>query len=231
MEPVTTRAGAPTRELLVQVAGALLEEEGLEAVTLREVGRRAGLSRSAPYRHFASKEGLLAAVAAADLRALRTQVEAAAAGAAAGGPLARVGAMAGAYLAFSREHPQRYRLVFSPVQRKREDPALRAAAEAAVAAFAAAVARAVRAGELPTADPRALAALLVSTLHGAAELERTGHLGVQKWGTDADGVAAMLVRTLAAAAAPGGPPAPQPPLGEGGRRSSGPSAQSSTRTP
>ncbi len=189
---------APTRELLVQVAGALLEEQGLEAVTLREVGRRAGLSRSAPYRHFASKEGLLTAVAAADLRALRARVEEAAASART--PLARVEAMLGAYLAFARDHEQRYRLVFSPVERRREDPALRQAAEEAVATFAAAVGDAVAAGALPRADPRALAALLVSAAHGAAELERTGHLVAEKWGTDADGVAALLVRTLAAAA-------------------------------
>jgi AcrR family transcriptional regulator len=50
------------------VAGALLEDEGRGAVTLRELGRRAGLSRSAPYRHFDGKEDLLAAVAAEGLR-------------------------------------------------------------------------------------------------------------------------------------------------------------------
>ncbi|MBA2579424.1 MAG: TetR family transcriptional regulator, partial [Thermoleophilaceae bacterium] len=33
-------------------------------------GGRAGVSRSVPYRHFAGKEALLAAVAAADLRVL-----------------------------------------------------------------------------------------------------------------------------------------------------------------
>jgi len=197
---VAPGVASPTRELLVRVAGALLEEEGLEAVTLREVGRRAGLSRSAPYRHFASKEGLLAAVATADLRALRARVQEAAA-ARGGSPLERVEAMVGAYLAFARGHPQRYRLIFSPIERKREDPALGVAAGEAVATIAGAVGAAVEAGELPAADPRALAALLVSTLHGAAELERAGHLVAEKWGTDADGVAALVVGTLAAAAA------------------------------
>jgi len=43
---------------------ALLDSGGPDAVTLREVGARAGVSRGAPYRHFANKESLLTAVAA-----------------------------------------------------------------------------------------------------------------------------------------------------------------------
>ncbi len=225
MEPVTTRAGAPTRELLVQVAGALLEEEGLEAVTLREVGRRAGMSRSAPYRHFASKEGLLTAVAAAGLRLLHRRLEEAAARA--GTPLERLGAMVEAYLAFSREHAELYRMLFAPIGRKREDPEAHEAAEGAVEAVARAVRAGVEAGRLPAVEPRALAALVVSTAHGAAQLERTGHLVAEKWGTDADGVVALLVRALAAA---GEAEAAQPGAGAP-RRSSGPSDHSSTRTP
>ncbi len=186
-----------TGSLLTRVAGELLEEEGLEAVTLREVGRRAGLSRSAAYRHFSSKEGLLAAVAAADLRALRASVEAAAAGSRSS--VRRVERMLTAYLAFAREHPQRYRLIYSPNMRERRDPDLETAAREAVEAFAAGVKEAVEAGELPPGDPRELAALLVSTAHGAADLDRIGHLTDEKWGTDADRVAALLVRSLAAA--------------------------------
>ncbi len=222
-----TARSAPTRDLLVQVAGALLEERGLEAVTLREVGRRAGLSRSAPYRHFTSKEGLLAAVAAAGLRLLRVRLEEAGA-ARVGTPLDRLGAMVDAYLAFSREHPELYRMLFgSPIERKREDPAAHRAAEEAVAAVVAEVAAAMEAGLLPRAEPRALAALVVSTAHGAAELERTGHLVAEKWGTDADGVVTLLVRALRAAGA-GAETSSQP---DAAVRSSGPSAHSSTRTP
>ena len=53
-----------TRDTLVAVAAQLLDEGGPEAVTLREVGHRAGVSHNAPYKHFADKEALLAAVAA-----------------------------------------------------------------------------------------------------------------------------------------------------------------------
>src|SRR5215204_4444221 len=56
-----------TRDALIDAAADLLTTGGPAAVTLREVGRRAGVSHNAPYKHFADKEELLAAVAARDL--------------------------------------------------------------------------------------------------------------------------------------------------------------------
>jgi AcrR family transcriptional regulator len=50
---------------LVQAGLTLVEEEGIEAVSLRAVARRAAVSHSAPYHHFATKAELLAAIAAA----------------------------------------------------------------------------------------------------------------------------------------------------------------------
>nr|WP_205877060.1 TetR/AcrR family transcriptional regulator [Mycobacterium gordonae] len=60
-----TRAesAAVTRRSLLEAAGALLDLGGVEAVTLREVGARSGVSRSAAYRHFADKESLLGVLA------------------------------------------------------------------------------------------------------------------------------------------------------------------------
>ncbi|MGH3253598.1 MAG: TetR/AcrR family transcriptional regulator, partial [Trebonia sp.] len=62
---MTTRAetAAETRRALLEAAGELLDAGGPEAVTLREVGGRAGVSRSAPYRHFTGKESLLTELA------------------------------------------------------------------------------------------------------------------------------------------------------------------------
>lgn len=50
--------------MLLDVAEDLLEEGGVGALSLREVARRADVSHNAPYRHFASKDELLAALAA-----------------------------------------------------------------------------------------------------------------------------------------------------------------------
>lgn len=54
----------PLDERLVQVALQLLADEGLEKMTLRRLARRAGVSHSAPLRHFASLAELSSEVAA-----------------------------------------------------------------------------------------------------------------------------------------------------------------------
>lgn len=58
------------RRALVVAARAVVEREGPDAVSLRDVARRAGVSQAAPYHHFANKEALLAAVAAEGYREL-----------------------------------------------------------------------------------------------------------------------------------------------------------------
>ena len=60
-------SAAATRRALLDAAADLLDEGGPDAVTLREVGARAGVSRGAPYGHFADKESLLTAVATESL--------------------------------------------------------------------------------------------------------------------------------------------------------------------
>jgi AcrR family transcriptional regulator len=52
------------RRVLIDAALKLVEEGGAEAVSVREAARRAGVSPGAPFRHFASRSQLIAAVAA-----------------------------------------------------------------------------------------------------------------------------------------------------------------------
>ncbi|MEO0599510.1 MAG: TetR/AcrR family transcriptional regulator, partial [Chloroflexota bacterium] len=51
------------REALIDIALDILEEEGSAGIKMRAVGKRAGVSASAAYRHFSDKSALLAAVA------------------------------------------------------------------------------------------------------------------------------------------------------------------------
>ena len=90
---------------LIRSAGKILEKEGLDALSLREVARQAGVSHNAPYRHFAEREALLAALAAKGFEMLAQAQQAAAAK---GG----LRAMGEAYVLFALEHPQRFRLMF-----------------------------------------------------------------------------------------------------------------------
>src|SRR3954454_13402100 len=54
-------SAAATRRKLLDEAATLVDLGGPDAVTLREVGARAGVSRGAPYRHFPDKDSLLTA--------------------------------------------------------------------------------------------------------------------------------------------------------------------------
>src|SRR5215216_3932799 len=107
--PRIARSGG-TRSVLLEVAARLLEEGGVEAVTLRAVGERAGVSRQAPYNHFADKAALLSVLAARYLQRLGEGMTEAAKGAGED-PFEGLGAMMEAYVRFALENPSRYRLI------------------------------------------------------------------------------------------------------------------------
>jgi AcrR family transcriptional regulator len=165
------RAVASTRDALIAAAAGLLEEGGVAAVTLREVGRRAGVSHNAPYKHFADKEDLLAAVAAVDLRRREASTRRARSTRTAADA---VKAMLHGYVRHARQHPELFRLVYGPW--KAGSPELASAADAARSSFVDAVAQAQHDGDFPDGDPERLTALLLALAHGAAELALSGHL-------------------------------------------------------
>jgi AcrR family transcriptional regulator len=160
-----------TRNRLVDAAAQLLDEGGPSAVTLREVGRLAGVSHNAPYKHFTDKQELLAAVAARELARLHTAMQALATE---HPPDEVLRAMMLGYLDWAARHPARFKLTFGPWSN--DSPELAAAATAARTALVEAVANAQRSGAIPAADPERAAALLQATAHGAADLALAGHL-------------------------------------------------------
>src|SRR5688572_10252488 len=62
-KPVSRYHHGDLRPALLEEAVRTIRKDGVEALTLREAGRRLGVSRTALYRHFADKSALLAAVA------------------------------------------------------------------------------------------------------------------------------------------------------------------------
>lgn len=100
------------RNSLIEAATRILDDEGIKALSLRAVARRAGVSQAAPYRHFADKEALLAAVAAEGFKLLSKSMNDAAANAAPG-PSAEFRALGQGYVAFATSNPNRFRLMFT----------------------------------------------------------------------------------------------------------------------
>lgn len=90
---------------------ALVAEGAGEALSLREAARRAGVSATAVYRHFADKQALLGAVAAAGLARLGRAQHAAYD--AAGGGAAGFNATGVAYVRFALANPALFRLIFA----------------------------------------------------------------------------------------------------------------------
>jgi len=86
----------------------LLEESGVTELSLRAVARRAGVSHTAPYRHYADREALLCAVTAVGYRELAGRLAAAHAGASAAEHLAGV---AITYVEFALERPALFRMM------------------------------------------------------------------------------------------------------------------------
>ena len=150
------------RGALVGAALGLLAEDGADAVSLRAVARRAGVSAMAPYRHYPDKEALLAAAAVQGFNGLRDVLRAADEAAPEGQALVE---QALAYVHYALEHPALFRLMFGP-KRLGVHPELAAASEATYAVLATRGAAETRA----SADRDARALGCWSLVHGLASL-------------------------------------------------------------
>lgn len=113
------------RHALIEATAELIERDGPASVSLREAARIAGVSHNAPYRHFPTREALLAAVAAHGFRQLRTAFEEAAAAT----PDNRMLALGHEYVRFALAHPGLFRLMFGSGLDRQSHPTLDQAAQ------------------------------------------------------------------------------------------------------
>ncbi len=102
------------KRALIDAAQQLFVEGGTDAVTMRAVAARVGVSAMAPYRYFADKAELLTGLWEFALEGLHERMRAAVD---ADHPSARArqAAMTDAFLGYWEEYPERYRLVYAPL--------------------------------------------------------------------------------------------------------------------
>ena len=112
---------------MVRVALDALADAPAERLSLRWVAQELDVSHQAPYVHFGSKRGFLAAVAGAGLSEAAEQAAAAVADAGPD-PVDRLHALARSYLTFIRTRPHVHDLAYGPAVAKRDHPLLQQAA-------------------------------------------------------------------------------------------------------
>ncbi|NRQ35467.1 TetR/AcrR family transcriptional regulator [Nonomuraea sp. NN258] len=155
--------GALLREEILCAAEALLTEAGTEdALTVRAVAERAGVSTPSVYLHFADKDALVEAVCLRVWDELARLFRANAHG----DPFAAMGRCGRAYARFALDHPVQYRVL---MMRPSAGPGVPPAARECFRLMVETVARCVEERVLE-GDPETLALGLWSAVHGCVSL-------------------------------------------------------------
>ena len=153
-------------------------EEGYEAVTLRGLAEKLGCSHATPYRYFADKQEIFAAVCALGFDRFADALERAARGV--DDPEQRLRALGRAYFRFATTEPHAYRIMF---ELREPDsvahPRYKAKEIRSWMALYQAVELAVQAGVL-AGDPDLIAHQMWAGLHGVVSLHLAGKLTLGK---------------------------------------------------
>ncbi|MGW1236332.1 TetR/AcrR family transcriptional regulator [Streptomyces californicus] len=180
------------RAACLRAARELLEEDGSAALSLRAVARRAGVSATAPYRHYSDREALVSAVAAEGYRELAEHLARAHPAPSTPDELA---AVAVAYVRFALEHPALFRAMFAePCDPTSEE---RVAATEAISAYV----RTIVGAAFPGVDAEALSTTVWAVVHGLAFLHLDGKLDSSSPETVAAQVASAVHALFSAAPA------------------------------
>ncbi|MEO3750930.1 TetR/AcrR family transcriptional regulator [Streptomyces sp. B6B3] len=152
------------RRAVLDAALDVIATQGVAAVSLRDLARRAGVSHAAPAHHFGDRTGLLTAIA--------TEGHGLLADALAGADLREMGVR---YVRFALDHPAHFEVMSRTDLQHRDDPDLVAARDRAAARLRAGLddLPAVRHGD---ADPELAALAAWSLAHGFAALHLAGRV-------------------------------------------------------
>jgi len=170
------------RRAFLEEAVRVISRKGVDALTLRSVGERLGVSRTAMYRHFADKSALLAAVAAEGFRMLRLQLlDAWERHGRSGDAFAEMGR---AYVRFAVANPAHYRVMFGGRVEAHGDPDLAREGAGAFQVLVDAIIALQKNGTARAENPLRFAQVIWATVHGVAMLAIDGLLEREQ--TDAD---------------------------------------------
>ncbi|MGC1309556.1 MAG: TetR/AcrR family transcriptional regulator [Phormidesmis sp.] len=170
------------RQALLEAALVILQTKDVKSLSLRGVARQAGVSHTAPYRHFADKSALLAAVAEEGFiefgQYLQSAVDQASAD-----PIESLQATGVAYVRYALEHPTHFRVMFRdfdfeaiPAGNSSLEPTANGTFQILVDVIIAGQ----TAGAIKAGDPKLLATGKWALVHGLAMLMLDGMLPGKK---------------------------------------------------
>ncbi len=166
------------REACVKQALAIIAKGGIDSLSLRDVARRLGVSHQAPYKHFPSREHILAEVVGRAYTSFAAHIDQRPRS---DDPYVDLGNLGRSYLDYARKHPLHYQLMFgAPLPDPAEHPEMMARAEHAFATLKETIARLP--GRRPDADVDLDALFTWSVVHGLASIlqtRATGSLGLR----------------------------------------------------
>lgn len=159
------------RETLLETAFQLVDSQGIDAISMRALARKAGVSSAAPFRHFADKQVLLDAVAERAAGELERKLDTASS--ACSDALTQFRAMSVAYVRFAAEHPALFHLIRSAksipgrfLGEVKDERRLK---------LIALIIEGQNAGLIPEADPELIALSSEALTHGLASMIADGH--------------------------------------------------------
>ncbi|OCQ89939.1 TetR family transcriptional regulator [Nostoc sp. MBR 210] len=156
------------RNTLLAIAIELLAEDGVEALSLRKMAQKAGVSHNAPYMHFADKEAVLAAIAQEGFRLLTVNVESAISQAD-NSTRQKLIAASQAYVEFAINHANHVQIMFRPVD-VAQYPNLEEVAQASLNQLFELVKAGQENGELIAGDTYEITKAIWAMVHGVAIL-------------------------------------------------------------
>lgn len=166
------------RASLIEAGLDLIEKKGIQALTLREIGTRLGVSRSAAYRHFTDKAHLLGEICEAGFTQFADALQSAR-DTAAPDFASRLSAMGLAYVRFAADHRAHFEVMFGQAY----EPRASVSGARAFGVLEGTIREGQQSGDVRTGDSAALARMVWSTVHGISMLKLSRDLSPEGAGT------------------------------------------------
>ncbi|MFE6964199.1 TetR/AcrR family transcriptional regulator [Agromyces sp. NPDC057679] len=184
------------REALLTRAWATIDDDGLDALSMRQLARDVGVSHGASARHFADRTALLDAIAVTGFE----RMNAALTEAVTSEPTfdARLRAAGLAYVRFAVDHPAILDLMYKAKHHPDASPELLELSRASMAAVVALVAESQAKGEIREGDVERQALVVFAAVHGVAALATDDLLDGVAWQDAAESTIAVVLGAFAA---------------------------------